>query len=326
MFAPGASITIGRDDASDVVSTNPHVSRHHATLSDATGRWVLTDAASTQGMFVDGVRTAEATVDGVTVVVLGRPELGDRVELVEVAPRRPSEMPTMVPEDVHPRGSAWEPIVTRACLRVEIEGRTEIVGGDVPVTIGRDETSAIVVVNASVSRHHAQFEPAGDGWELVDAGSRLGTFVDGRGIDRIGIGGDLEAWLGGQPAGARLRITIDHDSTALLRERPATALIVGDDTTGSTQVVSPAGPGGAGGAGGTQVAGAAPEAMTELAPRPQMPPHIAVQRRRFRVALALIVLIAVAIGATAIVANQRDDPAPPEPTPAVHGLEPGRDH
>jgi len=314
-FAPGTNVTIGRDDTSDVVSTNPHVSRHHAALSDATGRWVLTDARSTQGVFVDGVRIAEAVVDGVTVVVLGRPELGDRVELVEIAPLRPSEMPTMIPEVARGGASTWAPIVARPLLRVEVEGRTEIVRGDAPVSIGRDESSTIAVVNASVSRRHAVIEPVGDGWELVDVGSRLGTFVDGRGIDRIGISGDLEVWLGGEPGGARLRITFDPDSTAFLQERAATALIVGDDTTAGPRVVGSAGPGDA------LIAAPVPEAMTELAPRPQVPAHIAVQRRRFRVALALIVVIAGAIGAAAIVAKQRDDPATREPLPVVHPLE-----
>ncbi len=48
------------------------------------------------------------------------------------------------------------------------------------VTIGRTGNNDIVLDDTSVSRFHAWFEPQGELWTLVDAGSRNGTWVSGK--------------------------------------------------------------------------------------------------------------------------------------------------
>lgn len=53
------------------------------------------------------------------------------------------------------------------------------------ITIGRSEDNDVVLSDEFVSRHHAEVHPLPEGtWEVVDRGSRNGTFVDERRIAR----------------------------------------------------------------------------------------------------------------------------------------------
>jgi Nif-specific regulatory protein len=52
------------------------------------------------------------------------------------------------------------------------------------VQIGRDAGMQVVLGDAKVSRHHATIHREGDGWIVVDAESRHGTFVNGARISR----------------------------------------------------------------------------------------------------------------------------------------------
>jgi Nif-specific regulatory protein len=53
-----------------------------------------------------------------------------------------------------------------------------------PTGVGRDLQSDLPLVHHQVSRHHARFEPDGDGWIVRDLGSANGTFVNGVRVDR----------------------------------------------------------------------------------------------------------------------------------------------
>jgi two-component system, cell cycle response regulator len=48
-------LLVGRDQACDVVLSDPQVSRRHARLFFRDGRWVLQDLQSTNGSTVNGV-------------------------------------------------------------------------------------------------------------------------------------------------------------------------------------------------------------------------------------------------------------------------------
>ncbi len=56
--------------------------------------------------------------------------------------------------------------------------------GDDPVTLGRLDDCDVVLVDATVSRRHAEVRRVDDGFEVVDLGSRNGTKVNGRGLVR----------------------------------------------------------------------------------------------------------------------------------------------
>jgi len=73
----------------------------------------------------------------------------------------------------------------------------ELEGSD-HVSIGRSSRNSMVLADLSLSRHHAEIIPDDSGWILQDAGSRNGTFLNGRRLqaperlkagDRIDLGG-----------------------------------------------------------------------------------------------------------------------------------------
>ncbi len=65
-------IKIGKADDNDLVVDNPHVSRHHASLTrDEHGCWLLEDLDSTNGTFVDGVQIVRKKVTPTDKIVLG---------------------------------------------------------------------------------------------------------------------------------------------------------------------------------------------------------------------------------------------------------------
>jgi len=48
------------------------------------------------------------------------------------------------------------------------------------ISIGRSESSDIVLADGSISRQHAQLERTGDGWQVRDLGSENGTYLGGK--------------------------------------------------------------------------------------------------------------------------------------------------
>jgi len=55
---------------------------------------------------------------------------------------------------------------------------TTIPLGEQPITIGRADSSTLVVSDDYVSTHHARLVPRGDAWVLEDLGSTNGTYLD----------------------------------------------------------------------------------------------------------------------------------------------------
>ncbi len=74
--------------------------------------------------------------------------------------------------------------------------------------IGRDPGSDIVTDEATVSRAHAELRPLGEGWEVVDLGSSLGTWVDGRRIERADLTGTTVIGFGDQGRGFSISVTV----------------------------------------------------------------------------------------------------------------------
>jgi len=60
------------------------------------------------------------------------------------------------------------------------------------IVIGRLKSCEVHLDDRNVSRRHAELEPEGAGWVLVDLGSTNGTLVNGREVDRLRVrDGDL---------------------------------------------------------------------------------------------------------------------------------------
>ncbi len=162
-------LNIGRDRACDIVLHNAQVSRLHAVLrfGPAEG-WVLEDAGSSGGTYVDGSRVGKVPVVTDTVVWLGHPVTGARVELALLAPLGAL--------------AATLPLVDRGDL-------VSIHDVERDLRIGRASDNDIVVADLLASRHHAELHANGRGqWSIVDLDSHNGTFLNGRRIRRAPIG------------------------------------------------------------------------------------------------------------------------------------------
>jgi hypothetical protein len=88
-------ITVGRSPSSDVVVSNPVVSGRHATIALEAGTWVFRDAGSTNGTYLDGVRTDAVAITGRTVLMLGHPVEGSPLDIETVVAPAPEAMPAV---------------------------------------------------------------------------------------------------------------------------------------------------------------------------------------------------------------------------------------
>ena len=80
--------------------------------------------------------------------------------------------------------------------------------------IGRDETADIVSTDPSVSRRHAEIRALGEGWEVVDVGSTLGTWVEGRRVDRAALQGTTTVGFGDQGRSFQVTVTVTAPAPA----------------------------------------------------------------------------------------------------------------
>jgi pSer/pThr/pTyr-binding forkhead associated (FHA) protein len=150
---PPVEVTVGRDAEADLNIPHPRVSRRHLVLRPGRRGWVMEDVGSTNGTFHEGRRVSLLRIDGPLRLRLGDPD--DGVELrVEPEPDRTGEA----------------------------------LAGE-PLRLGRAADNDVVIRDPTVSRHHAELlgDPA-HGYEIVDRGSRNGTFVNGQRVERARLG------------------------------------------------------------------------------------------------------------------------------------------
>jgi ABC transport system ATP-binding/permease protein len=204
----GRSYTIGRDPQSDIVVDEARVSWRHALLRIDRTTWVLEDAGSTNGTFVDGRRVTRVEIADDCIARLGHPENGLRLRCSVAAPA-PAAPPAAdpaddTPTDVSPPLAPWPvtppapmPAAAPAAARagtpaagpgtsftsrqptsiIRLASRTQRV-----LRIGRAPDNEVAVNDLSVSRYHAELRQSrsGHGYEIVDLGSHNGTFVNGQ--------------------------------------------------------------------------------------------------------------------------------------------------
>lgn len=80
--------------------------------------------------------------------------------------------------------------------------------------IGRDASADIVALDPAVSRRHAEIRALGEGWEVVDVGSTLGTWVDGRRIERAVLQGTQAIGFGDQGRSFEVTVTVTAPAAA----------------------------------------------------------------------------------------------------------------
>jgi ABC-type multidrug transport system ATPase subunit len=223
-WVSSTKVTVGRDADSDVVVDGPRVSRTHLVIEADERGWVVRDAASRNGTFLDGTRVAEILLEGPLELALGSATEGTglRVELVAApAPVAPVNVaPTQIPpvqaqvptQDPMPAGpaevyghgsSATRPGVAVPQPRLEeqpksVLGRFQAVHRP-PVgrfRIGRAADNDLALEgDPRASRYHAELRRLENGRvEIVDLDSHNGTFVNGQRVSRAVVNdGDVVA-------------------------------------------------------------------------------------------------------------------------------------
>ena len=100
------------------------------------------------------------------------------------------------------------------------------------LSVGRSSDNTITSLDERVSRTHVRFEPAGNGWVVIDQGSANGTWIDGARIPArrptpvkvgtvVGVGPlELHVTISDQPAPAGDRWAPSVDRTQVLPRPP----------------------------------------------------------------------------------------------------------
>lgn len=108
-------------------------------------------------------------------------------------------------------------------LSVGTGGRLREFTPGTTVTIGRDETSSLVLAHGDVSRRHAELRHESGSWWLVDLGSTNGTVVDGARIGTLPLapGQQLDVLVGGH-RGVPVRVQVAADARRSAAAAPPT--------------------------------------------------------------------------------------------------------
>src|ERR1022692_2393416 len=246
---PGRSYRIGRDPQSDIVIDDARVSWLHAIVRAAGGQWLLEDVSSTNGTFVDQQRVHRVEISGACQVRLGDSGSGPVVSCsVAVAPDGQATVRASAPP-------------------ASLSGQRPLTGERMPsavmrlpprrLRIGRADDNEVVVLDLSVSRHHAELRRKdGGGYEIADLGSYNGTFVNGQRItarvvtdsDIIGIGRATYRLVGDQLAEFIDAGDISLDARGLTVRLPSGKVILDDVSfpLGERCLLGVIGPSGAG--------------------------------------------------------------------------------
>ncbi|WP_344615650.1 FHA domain-containing protein [Dactylosporangium salmoneum] len=173
---PDDTVTIGRDAANDLVVEGNLISRRHAEVVYNNDSWFLRDLDSRNGTFVDGEKAAFVAATDGGVVNLGGAEgpavhfkvvtITEEVPLQPAPPQRPAG--PVAPAAQHEFGAGT-------------------------IRLGRGTDNDIVLTDLRSSRNHAELRRTAAGaFEVVDLGSRNGTFHNGKQIARADMTpGDL---------------------------------------------------------------------------------------------------------------------------------------
>lgn len=171
--------SIGRGEDNTVRLTERNISRRHARITREAERWVVFDAGSYNGCYVNGARVSQRhdLTHGDLV------QVGDyRLELVDEALEQPA--PGFDSKATVPAAPRSQTLLGQPDRLVMLVGPTpgvEYALSNAPRNVmGRGEECDISVNHPSVSRVHAEVQALGDGrYEIVDRESANGIRVNG---------------------------------------------------------------------------------------------------------------------------------------------------
>jgi len=185
----GSRLRIGTAPENEIRLADVTVSRHHATFERRADEFVILDAGSRNGVFVNGQRVGVHghPLHPGDVITLGK----SRLTVSSRAAAPPPPPPVKPPAPV--KASVQAPVAAGAedLGRVEIALPTgETLSASLTLaelSLGKGSENDLVLSDPSVSRRHAVIRRSQGEWRIWDAGSRNGVFVNGQ---RVGASGE----------------------------------------------------------------------------------------------------------------------------------------
>lgn len=175
VLEPDDPVVVGRADHCAIRIDDGRISRTHARLTPTDEGWLLEDLGSTGGTFIEGDRIDRTLISDTVEVRLADPQSGPLLRL-EARSGEAADPDVVKPIDGRLRG-ARPPTGVFTVAHAPSE-RTRI---------GRAPDNDVVVDDLLVSWHHAELHSTPSGFELIDLGSRNGTFVNGKPIQRVSL-------------------------------------------------------------------------------------------------------------------------------------------
>ena len=188
---------IGRHPENDVVLSDEYVSGRHAQIRLEVNAFMLSDAGSRNGTFINDVPVMAPTpLRQGDVIRLGSTRLSVSLPASQVAPSagfgpQAPQVPEVTPGaapapevgGAYPSGArVREPTVIMAPVGavlgwLDVAGKRHDLAGQT-MNLGRDPKSDVAISDPAVSYTHAQITRLGNDLYLRDVGSRNGTYVN----------------------------------------------------------------------------------------------------------------------------------------------------
>ncbi len=175
-------ITIGRKEGNTIRLTERNVSRRHARLVKASGRFVIEDLHSYNGVRINGQRIAQETaLDPGDQSQIGDYQLALQVDGTD-AQTLPEQMSPAVADADTAMLAAPGPPARLVMITPPAPGAEFALTGE-RTRLGRAEDLDIWVNHRSISREHAEIQKEPDGGlRLIDLGSANGIRVNGKDV------------------------------------------------------------------------------------------------------------------------------------------------
>jgi pSer/pThr/pTyr-binding forkhead associated (FHA) protein len=175
-------ITIGRKEGNTIRLTERNVSRRHARLMKANGRFVIEDLHSYNGVRVNGTRIgAETQLEPGDQIQIGDYQLALQVDGADASTTPDAQAPLVSDAETAMIAAPGPP--ARLVMITPPAPGAEFVLTPPKVRLGRAEDLDIWVNHRSISREHAEIQKEPDGGlRLIDLGSANGVRVNGNDV------------------------------------------------------------------------------------------------------------------------------------------------
>ncbi len=172
----GATVTIGRGADNEIHINERVVSRHHATIQYRCGLFVVSDAGSANGVFVNDERVSQPypLIDG-DVIRLYMPTM----KFIAILPDDTGRTDPRLPE---PSTTEMKTTLPRVVITSGPLTGSEISLNKETITFGRAISNAnweVRLPDHAVSRPHARIFAQQGNWYVEDLNSANGTMVEG---------------------------------------------------------------------------------------------------------------------------------------------------